>query len=197
MAVETDTATTPPAALPADAVPAQAAAHGTTAEAEHSAGLPQFQFQHWGGQIGYMLILFVVLYVLIAKVFAPRVRRVLDERTATIEGAIATARTVQAEAEAQAEAARKALADARSAAARTAAEATAKAEAEMSARKGALEAELAAKQAEAEQRIRAARDSAMQSLTAVATDTAEAMLEKLTGAKVPRDVIAAAAQSQG
>ena len=30
-------------------------AHTTTTEAEHgSGGLPQFQFQHWGGQIAYL-----------------------------------------------------------------------------------------------------------------------------------------------
>lgn len=174
------------------------AATTETTEAEHgSGGLPQFQFEHWGGQIAYLLILFAILYVLMAKVFAPRIRRVFDERTATIQGALASARTVQAEADAQAEAAKRALADARTAAQRTALEASAKAAAETAASKAALEAELSAKQAEAEGRIRAARDAAMQQLAAVATDAAEAMVEKLTGSKAPRDVVAAAIKIQG
>lgn len=163
----------------------------------HGAGLPQFEFQHWAGQIGYLLILFALLYVLIAKVFAPRIRRVFDERQATIAEALSSARSVQAEADAQAEAAKKALADARSAAQRTAAEAKARAAAEAAARESALEQELSAKQAEAEARIRAARDSAMQQLAAVAVDSAQAMVEKLTGAKVPRDVVARAVNVQG
>ncbi len=84
-------------------VPANAAA----AAAEHDAGgLPQFEFQHWAGQVVYLLILFVVLYLLIAKVFAPRLRRVIDERADTISTAVATARSVQTEAAAQADAAR-------------------------------------------------------------------------------------------
>ncbi|HAL07009.1 MAG TPA: hypothetical protein DCP26_06615, partial [Brevundimonas sp.] len=79
----------------------------TQATTEHaSGGLPQFEFQHWVGQIGYLLILFVVLYVLVAKVFAPRLRKVMDERADTIDTAIAAARSVQTEAAAQAEAAR-------------------------------------------------------------------------------------------
>ena len=169
----------------------------TTAPAEHSAGLPQFQFQHWAGQIGYLLILFVALYVLMTKVFAPRVRRVFDERAATIEGALASARAVQAEADSQAEAAQRALAEARSSAQRTAADAKAKAKAISDAREAALEEELAARQVEAEGRIRAARDSAMQELTTVATDAAHAIVEKLTGAKVARADVAAAVKLQG
>ena len=85
-----------------DAVPpsVEADLHAETATpAEHgSGGLPQFQFEHWAGQIGYLLILFVVLYLLVSKVFAPRLRKVMDERADTISNAVATARQVQAEA---------------------------------------------------------------------------------------------------
>jgi len=197
MAVETDSVTSPSVVPSADAAPTGAEAHGATTAAEHSAGLPQFQFQHWGGQIAYLLILFVALYVLMAKVFAPRMRRVLDERAATIENAITSARAVQAEADSQAAAAKRGLAEARAAAQRTAIEAGAKAAAETAARKAELETALAARQAEAEGRIRTARDAAMQQLAVVATDTAEAMLEKLTGTKTPRAAVASAVKSQG
>jgi F-type H+-transporting ATPase subunit b len=198
MAVETDHATTPAVAAEMPPSPADAAEHTATTAAEHgSAGLPQFQTEHWAGQIAYLLVLFAVLYVLISKVFAPRMRRVLDERTTTIQEALASARAVQTEADSQAEAAKRALAEARVSAQRTAAEASAKAAAETAARKAELDADLAIKQAEAETRIRAARDAAMQQLTVVATDAAEAMLQKLTGAGVSREAVAAAVKSQG
>ena len=171
--------------------------HVETTGAEHSAGLPQFQFQHWAGQIGYLLILFVILYILMSKVFAPRVRRVFDERETTIRDALNSAREVQAQAERQAEGAKRALADARSSAQKTAADAAAKSSAEAATRRAALDAELAEKQAAAESQIRAARNTAMQQLTTVATDAAEAMIEKVTGVKAPRDAIAAAVTSQG
>ena len=45
----------------------EAAGHG-----EASGGLPQFDTSVWVGQIVYLLVLFFVLYLLIAKVFAPR-----------------------------------------------------------------------------------------------------------------------------
>ena len=69
-------------------------------------GLPQFEFQHWFGQIVYLLFLFAMLYWLMAKVFVPRLRGVIDQRAATIADAVQTARQVQAEAAGQAEAAK-------------------------------------------------------------------------------------------
>ena len=94
-----------PSAAPAPVATAPVAAeamHSTTEAAhggEHeSGGLPQFEFQHWFGQIVYLIFLFAILYLLIAKIFAPRMRRVFDERSSTISTAVQTARQVQAEA---------------------------------------------------------------------------------------------------
>ncbi len=164
----------------------------TTQAPEESGGLPQFQFQHWAGQIGYLLILFVAMYVLISKVFAPRIRRVFDERARVISEAITSARAVQTEAAAQADAAKRALADARASAQKLASDSKAKANAEAAEREAVLESDLAEKQAQAEARIRNARDAAMGHLSDVATDAAQAMVEKLTGAKTSREAIAAA-----
>lgn len=156
--------------------------HATT-EAEHGGGgLPQFQFQHWAGQIGYLLILFVVLYLLMSRVFTPRLRKVIDERADTIAGALEQARKVQEEANAQAAKAQADLADARAKAHKLASDARAKAAAEAQARQAAEDAKLADKMAEAETRIRASRDAAMGHVATIASDTASAIVEKLTGA---------------
>lgn len=176
-----------PTALPSDA-PAPVAiedTHATTehaAEAEHgSGGLPQFEFQHWFGQIVYLIFLFALLYVLIAKVFAPRMRRVFDEREQTIGGAVTTARQVQAEAATQAEAAKaeveKARADARAASAAAKARVTD----EANRRAAEEEAVVNARIAEAETAIAKTRDAAMASVSAIAADTASAIVERLTG----------------
>jgi F-type H+-transporting ATPase subunit b len=164
----------------------------TTGAAQESAGLPQFQFQHWPGQIAYLLILFALLYILMSKVFAPRIRRIFDERRATIDGALASARTVQAEAADQAEAARKALADARGNAQKTAIDAKTKAAAEAAERGAALEAELNAKLETAEASIRASRDKALGQVRGIAAETANAIVEKLTGTKASDEDVAAA-----
>jgi F-type H+-transporting ATPase subunit b len=155
--------------------------HATT-EAHGSGGLPQFEFQHWAGQIAWLLILFVVLYFLMSRVFIPRLRKVLDERTGTIAGALEQARQVQEEANAQAAQAQAELAEARAKAQRLAADARAKAVAESNARQAAEDEKLAGRMAEAEARIRASRDAAMAHVSTIASDTASAIVEKLTGA---------------
>lgn len=157
-------------------------AHATTeAEGHGSGGLPQFQTQHWAGQMGYLLVLFFLLYLLIAKVFGPRIRRVMDERRDTITGAVATARQVQAEAAEQAAQAQAELAKARSDARATAAAAKARVTEEANARQAAEEAVVNARIAEAEAAIAKTRDAAMGSVSSIASDAAAAMVERLTG----------------
>lgn len=195
----TDPASQHPTAPGADAHGAPSGAHGdahatgTEAAGHESGGLPQFQFEHWGGQIVWLLLTFAVLYFLMAKVFVPRMRKVLDTRAQTIADAVAQARNAQEEAKAQAEAARAEVADARAAAQRAGAEARARANAEAAKRQAAEDERLNAKMAEAETKIRAARDKAMAGVGTIAADTAEAMIQKLTGEKAGKDVAAAVA----
>lgn len=160
-----------------------------TEAAGGSGGLPQFQFQHWPGQIAYLLILFAILYLLMSRVFGPRIRRVFDERARTISEALSSARSVQAAAEAEAAASAQSLADARAAAHKTAADAKAKAAAEAQARRASLDTELDAKLAAADARIRAARDLSMASVSDVAAETVHAIVEKLTGVAASQDEV--------
>lgn len=176
-----------------EAVEAVSAEHGTA-----EGGLPQFRFEYWGGQIVWLLLLFVILYVLLAKVFTPRIRRVIDERAATIAGAIEEARKVQTEAAGQASIAEAEVTDARAKAQRLAADARAKATAEATERQAAEDARVADKVAEAEARIRATRDAAMTNVAAIATDTAAAIVGKLTGKpSTAAEIDAAVAAAKG
>ena len=190
--------TTAQPVLPADATAPVAIedTHATTEAAhggEHeSGGLPQFEFQHWFGQIVYLIFLFAILYWLIAKVFAPRMRRVFDERAATISTALEAARQVQTEAAGQAEAAKAEVEQARASSRATAAAAKARVTDEANARAAAEEAVVAARIAEAETAIGKTRDAAMSNVSAIASDTAAAIVERLTG-KAPTGAEAAAA----
>ena len=51
------------------------------AAAEHgSGGLPQFDPSWWPGQMVWMLIIFGVMFFLVAKVFVPKVGGAMDDR---------------------------------------------------------------------------------------------------------------------
>ena len=167
--------------------------HASTEVAhEGGGGLPQFEFQHWFGQIVYLIFLFAILYWLIAKIFAPRMRRVLDERASTISTAVATARQVQAEAASQAEVAKAEVAEARNQSRATAAAAKARVTEEAQRRAAEEEAVVNARIAEAEIAIGKTRDAAMANVATIAADTASAIVERLTG-KAPTAAEATAA----
>ncbi len=202
-------ATANPAAHPGEAVAAQGgdAVTGrpvtpaqTTETAVHpqgeQGGLPQFRFEHWAGQILWLVILFAVLYGLLSRVFVPRLRKVRDEREQAIGGAIEDARRVRSEADAQAAAAKAEMADARAKAQAAAAEAKARAAAEAHDRQAAQEAELAQKLHAAEERIKASREAAMGSVRGIASETAAAIVEKLTGRGASPDELDAASASK-
>ena len=174
---------------------------GTTEVAAHgggdSGGLPQFRFEYWGGQIVWLFLIFAVLYALLATVFVPRLRRIRDDRAATIAEAVTQARSVQAEAEAQAAAAQAEIAEAQSRSRRLAADSKAKAASDLARSQKAEDARLQTQMDEAEARIRGLRDQAMTNVRGIAADTAQAIVEKLTGQKMTAAEVSAALTAQG
>lgn len=171
-------------------------AETSTTQPAETGGLPQFRFEYWGGQIVWLVVLFALLYLVMSRVFTPRLRKVRDEREAAITGAIEEARRVRAEADAQSAAAHAEMSEARAKAQAAAADAKARANTEAGERQRAQEAELNVKLAEAEARIRTSRDAAMGSVRDVAADTASAIVERLTGrAAQPQEVEAALAST--
>lgn len=192
-------ATAPEAHAPVAAPHAPEGAHETVGHAEAEGhgggGLPQLQFEHWAGQIVWLLLIFAIVYFALSKLFVPKMRGAIDARGSKIAEDLANARALRDEAEAQAQAAAAEMAEARVRAQRTATDAKARAAAEAAKRQAAEEAVLNERLAEAEGRIRAARDKAMTNVRTIAGDTASAITEKLTGeAPTPEDVDAALGQ---
>ena len=152
------------------------------AAAEHgSGGLPQFDLSWWPGQMVWMLLIFGVMFFLFAKVFVPRIGGTIDAREGKIAGDIADARRLKAEAEAQAAAGAAEMAEARARAQKLATDAKDKSAAEAATRQAAEEAKLADRLAVAEAEIRSARDQAMTNVQSIAVETAQAIVERLTG----------------
>ena len=163
-------------------------AHATTetvgAEGQHEAkegGLPQLNTDHWSGQMICLVVIFLVFLTLMAKVFVPRLRTVIDTRGATIAEDLANARANRDEAEAQAKQAAAETAEAHAAARKLAAEALARSNAEVAAATAAEDEKLGKRLAEAETRIRAQRDEAMSHVSDIAQETASLLVQKLTG----------------
>ncbi|HSV04442.1 MAG TPA: hypothetical protein VLI41_14700 [Phenylobacterium sp.] len=165
---------------------------GAAAPEGAAGGLPQFDLATWPGQAAWFLIFFVIILVLMARVFVPRIGGAIAEREGKITGDVAEARRMKEEADAQAAAAQAEIGQARGQAMKLASEARAKAQAEISAKLAAEEAKLAHTAAEAEARIAAAREAAMAHVSDIAADAAAAIVQKLTGQAPSRAELASA-----
>lgn len=162
--------------------PAPATQEGSAPAPEGGAGgLPQFDLTNWPGQAAWFLIFFVIVLVMMSRVFVPRIGGGIAEREGKISGDVREARRLKEEADAQAAAAQADMAQARAEAMKLASEARAKAQGELAARLGEQEAKFAQSAAEAEARIAKAREAAMSHLDEIGRDTAAAIVTKLTG----------------
>jgi F-type H+-transporting ATPase subunit b len=146
-----------------------------------ASGLPQFDPAQWPGQMVWVLVIFAVLYVLFARGFVPRIGGTIGKREDKIAADIANARRLKEEAEAQARAAAAEMHEARERAQKLAADAKAEAKSATAKRRAEEAGRLAKGFADAEAQIAAARDEAMGHVRSIAAETAEAMIERLTG----------------
>src|ERR1700761_7176487 len=115
--------------------PAPATQEGSAPAPEGGAGgLPQFDLTMWPGQAAWFLIFFVVIFILMSRVFVPRIGGTIAEREGKISGDVREARRLKEEADAQVATAQADMAQARAQALKVASDARAAAQAELAAR---------------------------------------------------------------
>jgi F-type H+-transporting ATPase subunit b len=157
------------------------AAPAATVAEKASGGLPQFDPAPWPGEIVWALAIFLGLYLLIAYVFVPRIGGTIDAREDKIAGDIGDARRARDAAQAEMDAAAGELKLARAKAQKLALDAQAEAKAAAAARRAEQDAALAQTLAAAEAGIATARAEAMVHVRSIAAETAQAMIQRLTG----------------
>ena len=146
-------------------------------------GMPQLDFSNalTTAQIVWGVIIFIVLYLLLSRWALPQVASVLELREATIGADLDTARTAKFQADAATDELTAATQHARAQAQQAIAEAIDQAKQQAAARSAESGARLDAQITEAEQRIGVARTAAMGALREVATETANNVINRLTG----------------
>jgi F-type H+-transporting ATPase subunit b len=158
----------------------------------HKGAFPPFAKETFASQIFWLVICFVALYLLIARIAVPRIAGILEQRTKRIEDDFAEAQRDKQESEAALVAYEKALADARSRAQAIGTEIRDKVHAEAEENRKALEGKLNAQLAEAEKSIASTKSAAMTNVRGIAVDAASAIVERLTGAAPAAPAVAAA-----
>ncbi len=173
------------------AAPAALAQVATEHPGSTGGGMPQLNFGHplVIAQVVWLLIIFGLLYLVMAQVALPGVASVLEERRRRIDSDLEAAQAAKGRADAALAEHRAATARARSEGQAAIAEAVQRAQAEAAARSEELNARLNAQIEAAERRIAAARDSAMGALRQVSAETAEALVSRLVGGGADRAAI--------
>jgi F-type H+-transporting ATPase subunit b len=144
-------------------------------------GFPPFDRETFASQLVWLVIFFVALYLLVARVAQPRIGGILAARSQRIADDLAEAERKREESDAALAAYEKALADARNRAQLVANETQARLNSELDKARHALEDRLNAKLAEAEKTIAATKAAAMSNVRTIAAETAAAIVQRLIG----------------
>jgi F-type H+-transporting ATPase subunit b len=155
--------------------------------------MPQMDFANplTFDQVGWMAVILVVLYLLLARWGLPEMGKVLANRAAVIAADLAAARKAKTEADQAVAAVNATIVQARNAAQAEVAKAVADAKGKAAAEAAALAASLEAKLAAAETQIAAARAQALAAIKPVAAEAANSILLKLTGTQPAQDQLGA------
>lgn len=153
--------------------------------------MPQLCADWIPNQIFWLLVTLIAIFFVMSRIALPRIGAVLAERSGTITNDIAAAEELKNKA-AEAEAAYdQALLDARAEAHTIVAEAKAEIQAELDVELQKADAQIAAKTAESEAAIAEIRAGAVQSVTAVAKDTAKELVAAMGGSADAKTITAA------
>jgi F-type H+-transporting ATPase subunit b len=172
-------------AAPAAEVPGEGQVLETVGvdETEAATGFPPFESTYFASELFWLAICFVVLYLLLARVILPRIGGILEDRRDRIARDLDQAERLKQQSDDALAAYERALAEARSGAYAIAAEARDAAKAEADERQAATEAELDKKLAEAGTRIDEIKAKALADVSDIASDAAEAVVQRLLGKK--------------
>lgn len=146
----------------------------------------------YASQIFWLVIVFGLIYFGIGQAMLPKIEGTVEARDRKIAADLAGAEAARAAADAEEEAYRARIDTTRAEAMKATQEAKAAAALEAEKRVKTADAELAAKAAEADGRLKAAQAEALAHIEDVATEAAQEIVAKVSGAQVAREEAASA-----
>lgn len=156
-----------------------------------AAGMPQLDFANpltkW--QVIWGALIFLLLYLLLSRSALPRVASVLEQRRLRIEGDLESARQVKSQADHAVEALRQERRQASAEAQANIDRVVNQARDEALQRTREMNTRLEAQLATAEAQIQAEQKRAMGSLRGIAADTAQLLVERVTGQPADRSLV--------
>jgi F-type H+-transporting ATPase subunit b len=162
-----------------------------------NAGMPQLDPTSFPSQLFWLVVVFVSLYLVMARSLAPKIHQVLETRREKLEGDLDLAAKCKSDAAKAKEHYETSLSDARAQSAKMLLEASQSIKLTAETKSRELDASLAAKITQSERQIEAARGEVMGKLTPVASEITGMVLEILLRKKVDSAAIDAAVKQSG
>jgi len=141
--------------------------------------MPQFDPTTFASQIFWLVVTFLALYWVVARIAVPRIGEVINQRTRLVQDDIERAASLKAETDAAIAAYEQSMADARSQAQDHVRAITTEMKAAAEKKTAEVTAAVSAQIAEAEARIGKAKTDALNGLRSIAADTARDVVGKL------------------
>jgi F-type H+-transporting ATPase subunit b len=161
-------------------------------ETEGHGAFPPLDSKSFPSQLFWLVIFFGALYLLMSRMVLPKLAAILNARKAQIDGDLSRASALKEETEAAIKHYEKALFDARAKATDIGRETRAKVSAEIDAEQASLDGGLAQKIKDAEAKVAKAKAKALESVEAIASDSASDIVASLTGGKTLKTAAAKA-----
>jgi len=158
--------------------------------------MPQLAFETFIPQLAWLVLVFLALYVLMARVALPRIGAVIEGRQARIAGDLQEAAQLKAQTEKAIQDYEAALAAARAKAHGIAQETRNRLSEETDRQRAEIEANLEAKIAEAEASIAATKTEALKNVRSVAVDVTEAIVAELLKEGADKAAVESAVDSE-
>lgn len=163
---------------------AAAAAETGAYDAKAKSVFPPLDMATFPGQLFWLALTFGLLFLLLWRVFLPRLGGILEERSSRIADDLDSAASLQRQSEMAEKAYTRALADAKAKAHSVAETTRASVNAEIEAEIAAADAEAEAQMAAAETKITAMRDAALANVNDIAQETTGAIASHILPGKV-------------
>ena len=148
--------------------------------------MPQLDFSSYAPQLVWLFITFTFLYLFLSKIALPRIGGVIEQRRDRIADDLDEAARFRAQTDDAITAYETSLAQAKAKASGIAQETRDALSAETDKERAKIEAVLTKKAEEAEVRISATKQKALGNIKEVAAETAQAIVQKLIGAKITK-----------
>ena len=156
-------------------------------------GLPQLDFSSFGNQIFWLIICLLAIYLILSRIALPRIAEVLTERQDRITDDLAAAEELKVQASLAEEAYNQALVEARNEAKHIVVKAKAEMQVELDTAIKIADEEIAEKNKVSDKVISEIKAGALESVRAVATDTASSVVVALGGSAEADKIMSAVA----